>query len=269
MNFLESKRKYLKEWIERHRKAKEIIPLVQKELEMTEWELEALQNIPSGVNKKPFDDLETKFETDYNYTVKTFPMIPEYDRSAVQTALSVATDSTSSVYLNVVQVGSWAVADAESYSKKYRESYQQMQIAHNRPEEVNQLLQKINSVTLKERYEKASKGYYAVKSGTEDWTAVASEMRNFVMGLKGELFEKARKQPRENMTWDVMAERLSKGGKDSVEHQELKDQMKTYDELIDILSPALKDRKNNSSDVEIIWSRILDHIYVVIGLIKI
>ena len=43
---LEAKRAYLKEWLDRYKNAHDAVPFVQTDLELTEWEFEALSNMP-------------------------------------------------------------------------------------------------------------------------------------------------------------------------------------------------------------------------------
>ena len=87
-------------------------------------------------------------------------------------------------------------------------------------------------------------------------------------GMQGDLFEKARGWPEENVTWDEMAKRLSKGQPGGTEYQELIDQGKTRASLISRLSDIAKDREQGSlTNPDNVWTQILDHMYTVLGLV--
>ena len=157
----------------------------------------------------------------------------------------------------------------KQYSEKYTNLYHELQIAQERPKAVRDLLAKFRNEKLLERFDNTSKVYYAVKSGTSTHTAAATEMRALLDGLQGELFERARKQPKENMIWDEMVMRISKGEAGSVERQELIRQNEIRSSLVSQLSDVLKYRKKHSIvTIEMLWTQVIDHIYVVMGLIK-
>jgi hypothetical protein len=92
-------------------------------------------------------------------------------------------------------------------------------------------------------------------------------MRTLLDGIKGDLFEKARNMAKENMTWERMAGRLSKGKSGGPEEKELVDQESERERLIECLSKVAKDREGGSrTDIDTLWTQILDHIYVVLTL---
>lgn len=54
---LEAKRDHLEKWLAQHKKAQGAVPFVQKNLEMTYWEIDAIANLPDDT-KFPYKDLE-------------------------------------------------------------------------------------------------------------------------------------------------------------------------------------------------------------------
>jgi hypothetical protein len=50
-----------------------------------------------------------------------------------------------------------------------------------------------------------------MKSGVGERTAAALEIRTLLDEIQGFLFEKARKQEKETITWNEMSKRLAKG----------------------------------------------------------
>ena len=103
------------------------------------------------------------------------------------------------------------------------------------------------------------------KAGTTPKTSTAVEIRTLIDGVKGDLFNLARKWQKENMSWEEMVERLARG---EIEKQELLDQKKVHSSLISRLSDVLKDREGGSiTNIENIWIQVLDHLYVLLNLI--
>jgi hypothetical protein len=94
-------------------------------------------------------------------------------------------------------------------------------------------------------------------------------MRNLLDGIRGDLFKLARKWPKENMTWQKMAERLAKGGSTGVECQELIRQERNRSSLISRLSDILKDRETGSlTNLDNVWTQVMDHIYTVLAVCR-
>jgi hypothetical protein len=66
-----------------------------------------------------------------------------------------------------------------------------------------------------------------------------------------------------------MAEKISKGGKGSIEEIELIKQGNVYKKLTNQLSPMAKDRlKIPKAEIDVLWMELIDHMFVVLGLIK-
>lgn len=265
---LEAKRTHLQNWLEQNKQAQRILPYVQKNLEMTDWEIDAINNLPEGAQAVP-QNLEEHYEKEYNHILKVLPSIPKYDQAAMGSTLSVATSGTNTLYAYVAHLGESEAPKLKAYSDKYTKRYQEIQIAQERPTAVRDLLTKLNSEQLLQRFDRASNAYSLAKSGSGERTAAAAEMRTLLDGLQGELFKKARKQPRENMTWTEMAKRMTKGEYGGIEHQELLQQDVNRGSLVSQLSTVLKDRDSRSTILlDNLWSQLLDHIFVVIGLLK-
>lgn len=118
-------------------------------------------------------------------------------------------------------------------------------------------------------WRRTRKVYMAVRAQTGERTAAAMEIRTLLDGVKGELWERAKKWPKENMTWDIMADRLAVN--DLTGHsKELMTQGKIRSSLIHRLSDIGKDREGGSAtNLDYIWTEVLDHLYAILGLIGI
>ncbi len=268
MEKLEASRDYLRKWIERYKKAQDAVPFVHMGLEMTEWEIQALSNRPDEADETPLTDLMIRFERDYDYLTDVLPMMPEYNLDDLPVLTAVVTSGSASVYNYVAKVGDLGTQEAQEYSARYTAAYRELQAAQTRPKTVRDLLKKLNNPQTLQRFDRASNAYLAARSGTGERTAAALEMRNLLDGVQGDLFEKARRWPREDMTWNKMAKKLSKGKNGGTEQQELINQEARRTSLINRLSTILKDREGGFlKALDNVWTQLLDHIYVVLSLI--
>jgi hypothetical protein len=94
-------------------------------------------------------------------------------------------------------------------------------------------------------------------------------MRNLLGGVEGDLFQLARSKDKENMTWELMIERLAKGVPKGHEYRELISQIAFRSTLVSRLSDVLKDREAGSeNDIGHLWTQVLDHIHTILGLLK-
>jgi len=263
------KRDYLDEWLSRHKEAHDIVPHVRKIQDMTNWEIEALENRPTSSGEMPSDDIMFVGQRDYEYVVGAIPMIPEFDSDVVASAMAVNTSSTATIYTHVVK---WAEADtseAEEYSKKFTGLYHDLQTKQKRPEEVRALIAGLSDSSILGRFDKALEAYSHAKAGTVNRTDAALAMRNLIEGIKGKIYQLARKQEKENMTWPIMAERLAKGEPQGTECNELEHHKSIYSPLHERLSYVLKEREGGSpANLDQLWTQVLDHIYAVLGLVK-
>ena len=270
MKKLEAKRDYLEEYLQRYRKAQDAVPSVQMNLEMTEWEIQALSNRPDEADEIPFGDLEARFDREYDHLTRVLAMMPEYDPGVISVLSAVTTSGSASTYVYVARVGDLGTRETKEYSTKYTTAYRELQAVQSRPKQVRDLLEKLGNPQALERFDRALKAYLAVRSGTGQRTAAAAEMRTLLRGVQGDLFEKARRWPKENMKWETMAERLSKGQAGGTEHQEVINQEAVHGSLISRLSTVFKDREGSSlTNIDDLWTQVLDHIYIVLELVQV
>ena len=94
-------------------------------------------------------------------------------------------------------------------------------------------------------------------------SATASEIRNLLHSLNGYLFAKARTVDEQKLKWEDYATRLVPYFLPNHLYQELVWQGVVHNELIQILAPGAKDRK--TIDIDDIWTRVLDHFFIVLG----
>jgi len=266
MKNLEKSRDYLREWIERHKKNQDIMGPVQNWLEVIEWKIQAVADMPDEAQQIPLDDLEAQSEQEYDYLSRVIPMIPEHDPSVISGLPFVTASGSAGFYGFVHGVGELFTQAAQDYSEEYTVAYRDLQATQSRPEEIRVLLERLDKPQPLERFDVACRAYDAARSDTGERSAAALAMRNLIHGVQGHLIDIARKTPKEHVNWETIAERLSSGPTEGTEHQEILKQGGVFGSLNSQLSAALKDREGPSpTDLEHLWTQVLDHIYVVLG----
>jgi hypothetical protein len=264
--YLNQKKDHLSKWLRRYIKAGDVVPDVQANLDMTNWEIDALNNRPTVAGEVPFVNLSDVLKQDYMFTKNAFRLMPEYNPMAVGSATSIATSGTTAVYNYVAKYADTGDPVAIDFSNKYTKRYHEIQTQQRRTDQVRNLMQMLCSENTLQRFDRATRIYLGTKSETTARTDAANAIRNTLQGLEGDLFEKARTTPKENMTWQKMSQRLAKG---TEECKQLIRQDKFYATLFTDLSEILKDRdRGSSTNLDNLWTQYLDFIYVVLGLLK-
>lgn len=145
--------------------------------------------------------------------------------------------------------------------------YQQLQQSQGRVEETLARLVAF-CPSLVALFNAADQAFHLAKLTNSDVPQAAGEMRTLLDKFQGELFSKASRWPKENMTWVTMAERLT-SGQNSKERQILLDQEAQRQHLISELSDLLKQRTPPSvSQLSSIWPTVVDHILVTCGCVQ-
>lgn len=260
---------HLKTWLDRYRKAGEAVPSVQRTLESIEWQLGVLEQRPSEGVVLPMPEIEEQADLVYKTVMRDLPMIPEYDPEAVSFVTSVTNIGSSMIHTLVSGVAVFETPQAREYAEDKAKAYRELQASQNRPEEVQQLLGQVLPTTTA-KFDIAYKAYYAAKSGAGTRTAAALEMRTLLDVVKGELFDKARNQPKENMTWEKMTQRFLPGPEPltAMRRTQLIMHEGIRSRLVEDLSTTAKQwegaHPNNLDDM---WTRLIDHLHIVLNLI--
>ena len=266
---LEERSEHLENWLESLRKNQEVVPFVQEIKEQTEWQIRVLQNRPSEASEIPYKGRHDELERENNFFYEVFPVLKTSEYISASSATAITSSGTIDVYDYANRIRDLGTQDAIDYGDTIIGEYHKIQESQGRLIEVRSLLDKFGSPNLLERYDRAYNAYMAYESNTGEKTAAANDMRNLLYGLRGELMERARNKPRENMTWEIMSQRLAIGGDGSQQCINLINQKETISSLNQRLSDVLKDRERGSiTDLNTIWTELLDHIYTVLRLIN-
>ncbi|MHB8843324.1 MAG: hypothetical protein ACYC7L_01120 [Nitrospirota bacterium] len=262
INNLEKKESHLQQWLENYKSAGDVVPIVEKNLELTRWEIETLRNVPSAGSN---EDLNKQIKYDAEQVENELPMMPKYSVLHMKIAYT-STASAATVYSGLLQNVTWGVVQQPDYAFRYLEKYNHMQMSHMREEEVSVLLMSLKIDYLNSLFARTKQLVYEAKSNPLKNAAAGNEMRNLMLKFKGELFAKSRiNESEKNVTWEKMSSRLSGG--DAYIEQELLLQEKAYGQLNDVLSDLLKERHQIvSGEVQSAWVQLLDHLFVTLGL---
>lgn len=264
---LRKKEQHLNEWLRRYRKAKNVVPEVQENLDMTRWEIDALENRPSVASGIPISvDLSFLTAQDYKFTRSALPLMPDYNPAEIGTASSTTTSGATVIYNHIAQYADFQDAQAIEFSNRQTKRYREIQAEQERPKQVRNLMQLFCSAQTIQRYDIATQAYLRYKSDDITRVDAANSIRNALDGIKGDLFERARTTPKENMTWEAMSQRLARGVDESgmlIRNEAIRTS------LIKNLSEVLKDREHGSiTNLDNLWAQTLDFIYSVLNLLK-
>ena len=263
---LEAELAHLFEWMDGLKEANKAIPEVQKQIELIQWKLDVLKNTPEEADEIPFNPPSA--EASYLRTKTNLPLMPKYSLGNITNSTSGTISSSSDFYNYVARIGDLGTPKALEFSGTYTGQYQNIQQTQDRQSLVKQMIEKLGNPNTIERFDRAVHVYSTYKSGIGERTSAANTIRNLVAGVQGTLFEKARKQPRENMTWGKMGSRLARIVPDSENYPEFIRQNAVRTRLISSLSDIVKDREGGAAtNLDFVWTRVLDHLFVTLSLL--
>lgn len=253
-------RDHLRLWLERCQEAADAAPRVQQLYEVMDWAARTIDRCPPAAVNVPSSQLSAHADSIFGRVTRELPMILPVDPNRLIVTGTSSTSSSSAVVAYVENVSHHRTGDIGRHALEALTEYRQLQESHQRPEQVRALLAATVPAAVP-KFDSAREAYQRYKSGLGDEGAAASEMRNFMDSLKGELFERARRQPQENMTLDTVFERLFLSAPTAAEVQE---QFAQRSSLYGELSVIVK-RRNSSLgyDVDALWARVLDHAFIV------
>jgi len=176
--------------------------------------------------------------------------------------------SSTDYYSFVSRIGDLGTSNTVEYSGKYVSLYQDIQQTQDRQNLVRQMIEKLDNPNTLERFDRAVTAYSLYKTGIEERTSTAMTIRTLMDGVQGALFEKARKQPKENMRWEKMGSRLAGIVSSSGNYRNFMFQNQVRSQLISRLSDIGKDREGGAAtNLGFVWTQVLDHLFVSLSLL--
>ncbi len=262
------RREYLKDWLAKIKKANERIPDIQDMVEQTEWDVDMFSNMPDGGEEFISPRLLIDYSKGNEFLKSNLPLPPHYTIQTVNITSSVITSGSTGAYTTILLGSEVNDPFINQWSKEYSISYRKIQEKQSRFEKVNQYLKKINADRIDE-LETSRNVYLATIAGVGKKIAAGIAMRNLLEHFKGDLFEKARLWPKENMTWKLMAGRLTVNGDESFDYEALIRQKSVWTSLHNVLSDVAKNKKQGKDiDLESVWVKLIDHLFIVLGIIN-
>jgi hypothetical protein len=263
---LDETRDYLREWLDKSREVADAAPEAKRIKEMLDWEAGVLERAPPEASEIPIRNIQEKNEVVYRRVRDAFPPLPPVN---LEVAISTNTETTSSTTATLqFLTAAWNMQTpaATEYARKALDAYRQLQDAHQRPAKVRALIE-TSLPTLLDKFDSARVAYQKWKSGHATDAAATLEMRTFVDGLKGELFNLARRHAGDNMNLDIAADRLFSS---TTTGQAAKDQLlNVRNSLMSELSDVTKRRSLAAGfRLDGLWSRVLDHALIVVGALR-
>jgi hypothetical protein len=241
-------------------------PNTQNKFEKTDREITTSSNNPEEADEISLTSLEANLEKDRQFLVDALPTLLEYKISVFPSADDSSGATTTIVSEHITGVEDTGTPQAQTYSNRITRLYRDLKASKSDPNDVRRLLDKIGNQQTKDRFEEAYNSFQSYKSGVIDEQTSALLMRNFLASLQEDLFNLARKQPEENMTWEMMVARLVKATI-GVEEDILLEQERIQNSLIRQLSDIIEDREGDSqTNLEYIWTQLSDHVYIVLSL---
>lgn len=266
---LYEKRDYYIEWLRRLNEADEIGIEARRLLEETEWQIEALEEVPPEADEIPKPDLSQTLDSDIANLPIAFPFINQFEKHIVLPASAFSSTGTMSIYRYAARVGDLGTPDAIEYSDRTTERFRDLQHRQDRPDLLRKILSPVCEESTMGRLEAAIQSFESYLADKSNRRGPATDMRALIDGVIGDLFESARNRPSENMTWSRMASRLAIGGVQNSHRQEIEGLESQYSSLTKQLSDVIHDREAGSlSNIEHIWAEIQDFLVALIGHIR-
>ncbi len=263
MNRLKEVRDYLRTWLERHKKASEIAPDVQRTYDLVDWQYQLWTTAPDTFKTSCGETLEPVVDREYEVTIRHLPQLPAYNVHAVTTVSTVATSASSMSYDCLLTARELDAIVDPGFFERHAQAYQVIQARQNRFDEVRELTDRLFP-DLAGQLESAWQAFDSARAGSVSTATAALEIRTLVDNAQGKLFGKARSHPTENMTWETMTARLCPSPVAVEQAATLTTQKGLRGQLIGRLSGIAKRRPEASvTDLEHAWIQALDHLTVV------
>jgi hypothetical protein len=267
---VQTKKTLFTNFIEQVKKGAEVIPRVQEILAVCEWQEGVFAQFTAEVAGIRSDDLTEALQRENDYYASVLPVMPRLDKQFSATASAFTASSAIFTLDYISRIEQFGTPAVSLIAKEHAGGYFQLQERQGRPQTVREMISLLLNIGTLDRFDKASQAHDAAKVGMLSPTAAAMEMRLFLEGVKGDLFEFARRKVKEDMNWEIMAERLAINGPGSSEEEELLQLVKVYPDLFNRLSQIGKERdKHASPDIAGLWAQVLDWTYSVLQLIRV
>lgn len=274
IDLLKKKNDRLANFLHQAKKIGDLTPVVKQAKEETEWNIDVFNSMPpKAQNSIDEDKFEDVFKKDWNIWEKAVPHF-KLDSHFITTSGSGASGTASEVVFNEISLinQNRQYPEVNTWSDKHITEYFKIQSKQNKISEIEEMLKKIY-IELSKEFKDAESLYIKVEANVLSPKEGANAMRNVLNHLEGNLLEKARTHPKEQVSksgrWRFISDRLAIGGLNSNQHSLLvlkeSDQSRIKIDLTDICKNTAT---NALSKLKIIHTQWLDHLYTTLKLIE-
>ncbi len=268
--YLEKTINHIKQWLQIHEANQRVVRPLRILLQIYELDKETYESVPDCLmNSKPF--WGKYYEKEYDELKQHLPLNKRADFDYIELKIPTTTSSSiSHIYdtlkvvdyesNNIFKVTDWMQSRINSYNDIIREL--------NLCDKIKERIIRLNQKLLDE-FNKMEDDYYSVGDNSEKTVSAGISMRNVLERYKGVLFEKARNKNEQKIKWSTMVERLTKHPTGSLFYNQLLDQEEEWKLIHKELTYYAKNKKNDISQLQEIWFRLLIHFSVVLLLVNI
>lgn len=275
-DLLQEKSDHLGDFLEEAKKVNEIIPTVKQAKEEADFALKMFGNMPSEMaseidNKK----VEYVLSEDLSFWKNNIPSL-KIDTQRVTYSGSGASGTASEVvFSQIVSLHDTQKPQYVTWTEPYIDQYRTMQEKQDKASAVSKFISAVKPA-LKNEFDEANTAYIKADSGISDSKDAAIKMRNVLEHLLGNLVDKARQTPKEQVKqkvpvqWDFFSKRLAIGGEGSLEYSILSkkniDHANLHEELTNLSKNLVDDPQPK---LKVIYTKWIDHLYTTLFFIDI
>ena len=270
LGILQEKNSRLKDFLDQAKKVNDIVPTVKDALESTELVEKVITGAPKEATSV-FDDpfLEHTLLIDLNIWKQKLPQL-SINPAIFSGGTSGATGTATQVIFSAISTVT-GPQPVMNWVHQYQTDYSVLQQKQQKPLLIQTRLKSINMI---DEFTEANKLYLQAEALTIPPKSAAASMRNTIEHFVGNLVDKARKNPRENVKkkidtqWKFISDRLVIGGIGSFEHSLLIDKYKEHQIIHLTLTNILKNLDPHPlENLKITHVKWIDYLYTCIQLI--
>lgn len=261
---------YQKNYVTQVKNAVETVPIIEKNIEWTEW---AEKSVTESEKKDNNIFNTPEFENSLNLiedSIKSVLPNLSINPITVGGTIGAANATLSEVVFDRINGGAFGSSNNTTWVNSLNSDYYSLQKKQNIVDDITNMLKNIK---LKNEFLKAVDKYLKVNSEISSYEEVAIIMRNVMEGLQGLFFELVRKnssimQAKKNVKWEHISNSLSIGGQGSSQSLLLLEKRLVFDDIHSKLSDIAKNSvPDPKSLLQTYYSKWLDFFYTTLNLI--
>lgn len=265
LSIIEKKKSALEDTLSKIAGLNNQVPVFQKMLDTTNWELNVIEKIPENIVDGFRDETENLITIAGEYLEYNLPQIHQVYSSVSTSGLALSASGSAAIFHETVGL------DDTLFPQKYLsiDKYYDMQKKQENPKDISDKLS-LFSPNIVKYFDDAIDSILEFYAGTKNISVTAGEMRTFLEKFKGELFNKSPncKNASHSTKWGIMSEELARKNVAKFEELVIKGEEETYNKLhIKLTNLFKKNITMNPDEFRLVESEFISHIYAIINLI--